>query len=150
MAGNLTADYFWRIWKVIDCCKTCENFVRVATTIGKLQHLESPFLETCEWAIRPVFPDTVTYDHYCWWLMDLHLFQHGAMSLQELLLLLLLITLSLLLISTECQAVGLIVQVIDISNIHQLNLQNLLCVFIYIATVIGMPWGNVFILLLGI
>jgi len=30
----------WRIWKVIHCCKTFENLVRVATTIGKLQHLE--------------------------------------------------------------------------------------------------------------
>jgi len=38
--------------------------IRVATTIGKLQHLEylkPPFLDTCEWAIRPVFPDTVTF-----------------------------------------------------------------------------------------
>jgi len=37
--------------------------VHVATTIGKVQHLEYlklPFLDTCEWAIRQVFPDTVT------------------------------------------------------------------------------------------
>jgi len=53
------------IWKVKDCCKTCENLVRVATTIGKLQHpeyLKPQFLDTLEWAIRPVFPDTVTYN----------------------------------------------------------------------------------------
>jgi len=37
----------WGIWKVIPCCKMCENLVRIATTIGKLQHLEylkPPFL----------------------------------------------------------------------------------------------------------
>jgi len=41
--------------------------VRAATTIGKLQHVEylkPPFLDTCEWAIRLVFPDTVTYNEY--------------------------------------------------------------------------------------
>jgi len=38
----------------------------IATTIDKLQHLEylkPPFLDTCEWAIRPVFPNTVTNLH---------------------------------------------------------------------------------------
>jgi len=41
--------------------------VRVATTIGKLQQLEylkPPFLDTCEWVIRPVFPDTVTNEEH--------------------------------------------------------------------------------------
>jgi len=45
------------------CCKTCENLVHIATTTGKLQHLENlkpAFLDTCRWAIRPVFPETVT------------------------------------------------------------------------------------------
>jgi len=34
-----------------------------ATTIGKLQHLEylkKSFLDTCRWAIRPVFPKSST------------------------------------------------------------------------------------------
>ena len=51
------------IWRVINCCKTCENLVRVATTIGKLQHseyLKPTFLDTFKWVIRPVFPETVT------------------------------------------------------------------------------------------
>jgi len=42
----------------------CENLVYIAATIGKLQDLEylkPPFLNTCEWVIRPVFPDTVTH-----------------------------------------------------------------------------------------
>jgi len=59
----------WRIWKVIHSCKTCENLVRVATTIDKLQHLEylkSPFFDTCEWAIRPVFPE----HNHIWALTD--------------------------------------------------------------------------------
>jgi len=55
----------------------CENLVRVATTIGKLQHLEylkPPSLDTCEWAIRPVFPETVTYNQSytsCWDTVDI-------------------------------------------------------------------------------
>ena len=43
--------------------KTCENLVCVATTIGQLQHseyLKPVFLDTFKWAIRPVFPETVT------------------------------------------------------------------------------------------
>ena len=41
----------------------CENLVYVATTIGQLQHteyLKPTFLDTFKWAIRPVFPETVT------------------------------------------------------------------------------------------
>ena len=52
------------IRKVINWCETCENLVRVATTIGQLQHteyLKPTFLDTFKWAIRPVFPETVTY-----------------------------------------------------------------------------------------
>ena len=52
------------IRKVRNCCETCENLVCVATTIGQLQHteyLKPTFLETFKWAIRPVFPETVTY-----------------------------------------------------------------------------------------
>ena len=44
----------------------CENLVRAATTISKLQHFEylkPVFLGTFKWAIRPVFPDWVTYSH---------------------------------------------------------------------------------------
>jgi len=67
MVGNLAVDYVflhWRIWKVTHCCKMCENLVHVATTISNLQYLEylkPPFLNTCEWAIKLVFPETVTY-----------------------------------------------------------------------------------------
>ena len=42
----------------------CENLVCVAITIGQLQHIEyliPTFLDTFKWAIRPVFPETVTY-----------------------------------------------------------------------------------------
>ena len=49
---------------VRNCCETCENLVCVATTIGQLQHtgyLKPTFLDTFKWAIRPVFPETVTY-----------------------------------------------------------------------------------------
>ena len=52
------------IRKVRNCCETCENLVCVATTIGQLQHteyLKPTFLDTFKWAIRPVFPETVTY-----------------------------------------------------------------------------------------
>ena len=52
------------IRKVRNCCETCENLVRVAATIGQLQHteyLKPTFLDTFKWAIRPVFPETVTY-----------------------------------------------------------------------------------------
>ena len=52
------------IRKVRNCCETCENLVCVATTIGQLQHTEDlkpMFLDTFKWAIRPVFPETVTY-----------------------------------------------------------------------------------------
>ena len=41
-----------------------ENLVGVAGTIGQLQHTESlklMFLDTFKWAIRPVFPETATY-----------------------------------------------------------------------------------------
>ena len=51
------------IRKVRNCCETCENLVCVATTIGQLQHteyLKPTFLDTFKWAIRPVFPETVT------------------------------------------------------------------------------------------
>ena len=51
------------IRKVRNCCKTCENLVCVATTIGQLQHteyLKPTFLDTFKWAIRLVFPETVT------------------------------------------------------------------------------------------
>ena len=50
--------------KVRNCCETCENLVCVATTIGQLQHteyLKPTFLDTFKWAIRPVFPETVTF-----------------------------------------------------------------------------------------
>jgi len=62
--GELSCSLFlhWKIWKVI-CCKTCEILVHIATTIGKLQHLEYlklAFLDTCRWAIRLVFPETAT------------------------------------------------------------------------------------------
>jgi len=66
MVGNLAVDYFFTGGSeryVIHCCKTCENLVHIATTIGKLQHLEylkPPFLDTCEWVIRPVFSEIVT------------------------------------------------------------------------------------------
>ena len=52
------------IRKVRNCCETCENLVCVATIIGQLQHskyLKLTFLDTVKWAIRPVFPETVTY-----------------------------------------------------------------------------------------
>ena len=52
------------IRKVRNCCKTCENLVCIATTIGQLQHfqyLKPTFLDTFKSAIRPVFPETVTY-----------------------------------------------------------------------------------------
>ena len=52
------------IRKVRNCCETCENLVCVATTIGQLQHteyLKPTFLDTFKWAIRPVFPETVTF-----------------------------------------------------------------------------------------
>ena len=42
----------------------CENLVCVATTIGQLQHseyLKPAFLDTFKWAIRLIFPETVTY-----------------------------------------------------------------------------------------
>ena len=42
----------------------CENVVCVATTTGQLQYFEylkPMFLDTFKWAIRPVFPETVTY-----------------------------------------------------------------------------------------
>ena len=51
------------IRKVRKCCEACENLVCVATTIGQLQHseyLKPTFLDTFKWAIRPVFPETVT------------------------------------------------------------------------------------------
>ena len=51
------------IRKVRNCCKTCENLVCIATTIDQLQHseyLKPMFLNTFKWAIRPVFPETVT------------------------------------------------------------------------------------------
>jgi len=32
--------------------------------VQHLEYLKPPFLDTCEWAIRPVFPDTVTYALY--------------------------------------------------------------------------------------
>ena len=53
--------------KVRNCCETCENLVCVATTIGQLQHteyLKPTFLDTFKWAMRPVFPETVTYLFY--------------------------------------------------------------------------------------
>ena len=59
------------IRKVRNCCETCENLVCVATTIGQLQHteyLKPTFLDTFEWAIRPVFPETVTYVINMHWL----------------------------------------------------------------------------------
>ena len=49
---------------VRNCCKTCENLVCVATTIDQLQHteyLKPTFLDTFKWAIKPVFPETVTF-----------------------------------------------------------------------------------------
>ena len=52
------------IRKVRNCCETCENLVSVATTIGQLHHteyLKPTFLDTFKWAIRLVFPETVTY-----------------------------------------------------------------------------------------
>ena len=52
------------IRKVRHCCETCENLVCVTTTIGQLQHseyLKPTFLDTFKWAIRLVFPETVTF-----------------------------------------------------------------------------------------
>jgi len=47
----------------------CENLVHIATTIGKLQHLEylkPPFLDIREWAIRPAFPrDSHIFAFFC-------------------------------------------------------------------------------------
>ena len=54
------------IRKARNCCETCENLVCVPTTIGQLQHtecLKPTFLDTFKWAIRPVFPETVTVNH---------------------------------------------------------------------------------------
>ena len=42
----------------------CGNLVHIASTIGELQHtkyLKPAFLDTFKYAIRPVFPDWVTY-----------------------------------------------------------------------------------------
>ena len=72
MAGNLAVNRLllqWMIRKVRNCCETCENLVCVATTIGQLQHSEyvkPTFLDTFKWAIRPVFPETVTFDKFMW------------------------------------------------------------------------------------
>ena len=55
------------IREVRNCCKTCENLVCVATTIGQLQHseyLKPTFLDTFRWAIRLVFPEIVTFSMY--------------------------------------------------------------------------------------
>jgi len=62
MVGNLAVDYFFTGGS--GRYNIGENLVHIATTIGKLQHLEylkSAFLDTYKWAITLVFPETVTY-----------------------------------------------------------------------------------------
>ena len=67
------------IRKVRNCCETCENLVCVATTIGQLQHteyLKPTFLDTFKWAIRPVFPETVTYNQLPSHIQQQNIFQY--------------------------------------------------------------------------
>ena len=67
------------IRKVRNCCETCENLVCVATTIGQLQHteyLKPTFLDTFKWAIRPIFPETVTYTVIYYNLIDIDAYMY--------------------------------------------------------------------------
>ena len=46
----------WMLWKVRNWCKTCENLVHTASTIGELQYLKPAFLDTFKLGVKTGFP----------------------------------------------------------------------------------------------